>query len=138
IAMLISVVVQLMFHRKYVIDPNKKILGLSPEGAPKMATNPFVIVFSLIILSGITIALLYIDANVFSYLFYLLMACIIFIAIIIFTDKTLNRVEKNKVAVIFTVSFFVVFFWSAFEQAGASLTVFADRQTQRDLGFFVV
>ena len=138
IAMLISVVVQLMFHRKYVVDPNKKVLGLSPEGAPKMATNPFVIVFSLIILSGITIALLYIDANVFSYLFYLLMACIIFIAIIIFTDKTLNRVEKNKVAVIFTVSFFVVFFWSAFEQAGASLTVFADRQTQRDLGFFVV
>jgi POT family proton-dependent oligopeptide transporter len=31
-----------------------------------------------------------------------------------------------------------VFFWSAFEQAGASLTFFADEQTQRDLGFFVV
>jgi POT family proton-dependent oligopeptide transporter len=42
------------------------------------------------------------------------------------------------VAVIFCVSFFVVFFWSAFEQAGASLTFFAEEQTQRDLGFFTV
>ncbi len=32
----------------------------------------------------------------------------------------------------------MVFFWSAFEQAGASLNLFADRQTNRDLGFFVV
>ena len=34
--------------------------------------------------------------------------------------------------------FFVVFFWSAFEQAGASLTFFAEEQTQRDLGLFYV
>lgn len=36
-------------------------------------------------------------------------------------------------AVIFILSFFVIFFWMAFEQAGASLTVFADRQTERGL-----
>ena len=30
-------------------------------------------------------------------------------------------------------AFFVIFFWAAFEQAGASLTVFADRQTDRDM-----
>jgi POT family proton-dependent oligopeptide transporter len=40
--------------------------------------------------------------------------------------------------VLFTVSFFVIFFWSAFEQAGASLTFFASENTQRDLGFYVV
>ena len=67
-----------------------------------------------------------------------MVACILIIAIIIFTDKTLTKLEKSKVAVIFTVSFFVVFFWSAYEQAGASLTFFADEQTNRDLGFFVV
>ena len=54
------------------------------------------------------------------------------------SDKTLSKIEKQRVAVIFSVSFFVVFFWSAFEQAGASLTFFAEEQTQRDLGFFTV
>ena len=33
--------------------------------------------------------------------------------------------------------FFVVFFWSAFEQAGASLTFFADEQTNRHLGLLI-
>jgi len=39
--------------------------------------------------------------------------------------------------VIFIVSFFVVFFWSAFEQAGASLTFFADEQTNRRLDWSI-
>ncbi|PID78832.1 MFS transporter [bacterium DOLJORAL78_65_58] len=43
----------------------------------------------------------------------------------------LAREDWERVAVIFILSFFVIFFWAAFEQAGASLTVFADRQTDR-------
>ena len=31
------------------------------------------------------------------------------------------------------IAFFVVFFWGAYEQTGASLTLFADRQTNKDL-----
>jgi POT family proton-dependent oligopeptide transporter len=56
----------------------------------------------------------------------------------IISDKTLSVIEKQRISVIFIVSFFVIFFWSAFEQAGASLTFFAEEQTQRDLGFFTV
>ena len=41
--------------------------------------------------------------------------------------------KLGLIAVIFILAFFVIFFWMAFEQAGASLTVFADRQTDRDL-----
>lgn len=48
-------------------------------------------------------------------------------------DKPMVRQDWERVAVIFILSFFVIFFWAAFEQAGASLTVFADRQTDRDL-----
>ncbi len=48
-------------------------------------------------------------------------------------DEPLKREDWERVAVIFILSFFVIFFWAAFEQAGASLTVFADRQTNRDL-----
>jgi POT family proton-dependent oligopeptide transporter len=38
------------------------------------------------------------------------------------------------VAVIVVVCFFVIFFWSAFEQTGASLTFFAEEQTDRRFG----
>ncbi|MCB1184729.1 peptide MFS transporter [bacterium] len=48
-------------------------------------------------------------------------------------DVPLTREDKERVAVIFILSFFVIFFWACFEQAGASLTVFADRQTDREI-----
>lgn len=134
IAMSLSVVVQKLFHDKYALDPKNKILGLTPPGSSQIATSTAVIVSSLAGLSLITIGLLYIDAKVVSYLTYLLIASVLFIAFLIFSDKTLNAIEKQRVAVIFIVSFFVVFFWSAFEQAGASLTFFADEQTQRQVG----
>jgi POT family proton-dependent oligopeptide transporter len=53
--------------------------------------------------------------------------------ILILSDKTLTKIERNRIVVIFILAFFVIFFWGAFEQAGASLTLFADRQTERHL-----
>jgi proton-dependent oligopeptide transporter, POT family len=96
------------------------------------------VVGGLLLFSLLTIGLIYIDATQFSYLFYLLIASIVLIAFIVFSDKTLNSNEKKKVGVIFIVSFFVIFFWSAFEQAGASLTFFAAEQTNRQVGSVVV
>ncbi|MBZ5858076.1 peptide MFS transporter [Flavihumibacter profundi] len=138
IGMLISVVIQFLFNNKYVTDPNGDPLGKVPVTAPKFAIQPLVMIISLVLLSFTTIGLLYIDAKVVNYLFYFLIACILFIAFIIFSDKTLISAEKSKVGVIFVVSFFVIFFWSAFEQAGASLTFFASEQTQRQVGSFTV
>jgi POT family proton-dependent oligopeptide transporter len=54
--------------------------------------------------------------------------------IIIFSDKALMHEEKQRISVIFILAFFVIFFWSCFEQAGASLTLFADQQTERHIG----
>jgi POT family proton-dependent oligopeptide transporter len=138
IGMIISVLTLHFLNNKYVIDPDKKIIGLTPNGAPKKFLNPVVMVVGMALLSMTTIGLLYIDAKVVNYLFYLLIGCIALIAVIIYSDKSLNSIEKTRVSVIFTVSFFVIFFWSAFEQAGASLTFFAEEQTQRNLGFFTV
>ena len=50
--------------------------------------------------------------------------------------STLTHVEKQRVAVIFIMVFFSIFFWSAFEQAGSSLTLFADRETNRVINLF--
>jgi POT family proton-dependent oligopeptide transporter len=136
--MIISVIIQKVFHTKYVRDPQGHLLGLTPKDSPKTATNPLLIVGGLIALGLLMIGMLYVDVKVFSYLAYLLIASAIFIAILVFADKSLTNIEKQRIGVIFIVAFFVVFFWSAYEQAGASLTFFADQQTKRDLGFFVV
>lgn len=138
IGMTISVIVQKLFHHKYVKGPDNEVLGLTPKDAPQKFINPFFLVAILIILSLMMIGLVYIDAKVFSYLSYLLLAAVVFIAAFIFSDKSLTQNDKQRIGVIFIVAFFVIFFWSAFEQAGASLTFFAEEQTQRDLGFFVV
>jgi len=68
----------------------------------------------------------------------LLMPPIIVGAVIAFvgwivSDPTLTKVEKDRVWVIIVLSFFIVFFWWAFEQAGGSMTVFALDYTERDL-----
>lgn len=55
----------------------------------------------------------------------------------IILDPSLNPIEKDRIWVIFISAFFVIFFWSAFEQAGASLTFFADEQTDRIMNLFI-
>jgi len=47
--------------------------------------------------------------------------------------SSLTHIEKQRIAVIFIMVFFCIFFWAAFEQAGSSLTLFADRETNRML-----
>jgi len=43
----------------------------------------------------------------------------------------LTTEEKQRIAVIFIMAFFTIFFWACFEQAGSSLTLFADRNVNR-------
>ena len=135
--MIISVIIQKLFQKKYVIDTEGKQLGVVPANAPKKLFSPVVVVLGMTLMVLLFISLFYLDAK-FNYLFYLLSACFIGIPLIIFSDKKLNKSEKEKVGVIFLICFFVIFFWGAFEQAGASLTFFASEQTQRNLGFFTV
>jgi POT family proton-dependent oligopeptide transporter len=42
-----------------------------------------------------------------------------------------NKVERQRIWVIYIISFFIIFFWAAFEQAGSSLTFIASNQTDR-------
>jgi len=137
IGMLLSVLVQKVFQSKYVKSPEGKPLGEVPANAPKKFSNPVLIVGGLILFAALLIGMLYVDAEVFSFLTYLLLASVIFILVLIFSDKSLNRIERQRIGVIFIVSFFVIFFWSAFEQAGASLTFFAEEQTNRQVGLSI-
>lgn len=137
IGMLLSVIVQYVFQQRYIIDADGNPLGETPVHAPKWWTSPLFMSVGLAALSVLMIGLLYVDANVFSFLSYLLIGALLLIGFVVFSDKSLSVLEKKRIAVIFIVSFFVVFFWSAFEQAGASLTFFADEQTDRSLGLSI-
>ena len=47
--------------------------------------------------------------------------------------SALTRVERDRIAVILTLTFFCIAFWSVFEQAGTSLNIFAKKETNRQV-----
>ena len=68
------------------------------------------------------------NLDVVAYLIYI---SLIVMPLLILTDKSLTKDERERIIVIFILAFFVIFFWACFEQAGASLTLFADQQVDR-------
>lgn len=63
----------------------------------------------------------------------ILMGSVVGIVGYIVTDPLLSKIEKDRVWVIMIFTFFVVFFWWAFEQSGGSMTIFANDYTDRTL-----
>jgi POT family proton-dependent oligopeptide transporter len=57
------------------------------------------------------------------------------LAVLILLDSTLTKIETQRILVIYIISFFIIFFWAAFEQAGSSLTFIASNQTDRNIIF---
>jgi len=150
IAMLISLVVQKLYHDKYVRNPKGEILGETPgkiqpspdpetgkthaaiPAPPKAALNPAAIMIGMLCFAAVMIGAMYLDTK-YNYLFYLLGGSFLFIIFFILSDKNLTKEEKQRIWVMIIIAFFVVFFWGAYEQTGASLTFFAERQTNRNL-----
>ncbi len=48
------------------------------------------------------------------------------------SNGTLTSVEKQRIAVIAILTFFVIFFWAGFEQAGSSMTLYTDAYINRN------
>jgi POT family proton-dependent oligopeptide transporter len=49
------------------------------------------------------------------------------------TKQPLTKEEKQRITVIFILTFFVIFFWAGFEQAGSSMTLYTDKYIDRHL-----
>ena len=77
-----------------------------------------------------------VDMDINSFISAAIYALAIALPTFIITDRTLTRTEKGRIGVIYIIALFVIFFWSAFEQAGSSLTIFADKQVDRMIGDF--
>ena len=48
-------------------------------------------------------------------------------------DKSLTKVERDRLIIVGVLCFFSIFFWAAFEQAGTSMNIFASKYTDRQL-----
>jgi POT family proton-dependent oligopeptide transporter len=54
------------------------------------------------------------------------------------TQNSLTKIEKQRIAVIVILTFFVIFFWAGFEQAGSSMTIYTDKYINRNLFGWVI
>lgn len=138
-AMLIGTVLFYFLKNKYVVSPEGRPLGGLPsknvaedfeEGEAQKAN------FSgkALTIAGIAfIALgLFFHYVVGQNLIYtLIYSSGLSLAGLIISDTSLTKIERDRIIVIYIVSFFIIFFWAAFEQAGSSLTFIADNQTDR-------
>ncbi len=140
VGMVVSVILFISLKNKYIVTPEGEQIGVKPNVSrndtdaatgEKKPFNPK----QLYTWSAIFTALFVL----FFFVFDLdLIGTVIFALTIvapgfIISDDSLTKVEKDKIWVIYIAAFFVIFFWAAFEQAGASLTYFAEEQTDRNL-----
>lgn len=140
VAMVFGTLFFIYLKNKYVVDPDGNGIGISPnklsnkneledfqrEGAKSSFT-------AVGIWAAIGLAFFFIFRFVgeLDYIGCFIFSVAIAVSGLIITDKSLTAEERGRVIVIFISAFFVIFFWAAFEQAGSSLTLFAQRNTNR-------
>jgi proton-dependent oligopeptide transporter, POT family len=141
IAMFIGTLTFLYLKNKYVVTPEGKAIGGKPqasdipddESGQAKFTN-LSIVTSIGLAIALTFGFNYLMGGpgvslIKAWLYPFIFAAGISLAYLIMTDKTITKVERDRIWVLYLVCFFVMFFWGAFEQAGSSLTFIADKQT---------
>lgn len=128
---------------KYLIGPDGQQLGIIPDAlkeqpqptqeAKQPVTDKGKQQRNYLLLGILTLAL----ATFFYWCFGndwvsigIFTACIVF-PVSILLEGSLTKIERDRIFVIYIIAFFVIFFWAAYEQAGASLTLFAAEQTDR-------
>ncbi len=138
--MVLSLVIFSIFKAKFLITPEGEQIGVIPAGLVKKEEK-----------AGKKINIIEISKNlgffvivyvVFKYLlnadtFGSFIYAIFFTSpLSIITDKTLTKIEKQKIVALFILIVFTMVFWAAFGQLGSSITFFADKQMDRSfLGF---
>ncbi len=139
-AMFLGTVTFLLLKNKYVVTPEGRPIGGLPknntaddfeEGEAQSASFSQKSIIGAVI-AFIALGLLFhygIGQNVVYSLVY---SAGLTLAGLIISDSSITKIERDRILVIYVVSFFVIFFWAAFEQAGSSLTFIADNQTDRN------
>lgn len=151
VAALVSVVCLVLYvlrKDKYLVDPAGNPIGVEAAAKKSDTTNatdtndtadakPTVkytfkeITLWLVLATGLFTLFMYLfkDDPIGSFIF----TATLVVPAFVISDKSLTKIERQRIWVIYIIAFFVIFFWSAFEQAGISLTYFAAEQTNRNI-----
>lgn len=147
VAMLIGTILFAILKNKFLTAPDGSPVGNPPTFKANMSSTDEAekAVFSTSAIST-TIALFIGFVTLFHFIFVtaepnpikdwiypVIYSAGISLAFLIMTDSTITPIERDRIWVMYIISFFVIFFWAIFEQAGSSLTFIADKQT--DLHF---
>lgn len=156
LAMVTGTMLFFFLKNKYVVYPDGKPIGGIPsksksdlgegEGeAAKFTSGSLVFVSALFVVLFFVFRFLNVNEIFFNHfaigtlvkgiIYPVIYAAGISLAVLILMDKMLTKTETQRILVIYIVSFFIIFFWAAFEQAGSSLTFIASNQTDRTLFF---
>jgi POT family proton-dependent oligopeptide transporter len=139
LGMIVSLIIFYLTKDKHIVDPNGKQLGVGPnktvdtsaDAKKEAAFSPLQLI---ILIGGILTAFSIIHfafgIDIWGSLIY---GMTLVGPFVIITDKSLTKTEKDRLWVIILIMMFVIFFWMCFEQAGASLTFFAEEQTDRTI-----
>ena len=152
IGMVLGILVFQLLQNKYLCTPDGKQIGLAPskntvrsqqEERPNIPLSPTRLLLSIAGAIALFFAFsinyssfsnpaitLFQDADWIGSLIY---AVCVVMPVFIATDKSLTKPERSRIYVIYLIAFFVIFFWAAFEQAGSSLTLLADRNIDRHI-----
>ncbi|MDI1233687.1 MAG: oligopeptide:H+ symporter [bacterium] len=130
IGMAISLICFIIYQKKYLISEQGKELGLPVK---KLDMKSILTIIGSIAIVFFMLNFKQMFKSEVDLIGYVIYGAMIIMPIVILTDKSLNSQERSRIVVIFILAFFVIFFWGAFEQAGASLTLFADKQTDRHI-----
>ncbi|MBP6578208.1 MAG: peptide MFS transporter [Chryseobacterium sp.] len=154
IAMLIGTVTFFILKNKYVVTPEGRPIGGLPKnntsedfeegetqtaqfsgknmGIAGLLFVALFFVFRYILVSEVGFSSVGMGQLIKGIIYPFIYAAGISLAFLIMSSAE-NKIERQRIWVIYIVSFFIIFFWAAFEQAGSSLTFIADNQTDRDI-----
>jgi POT family proton-dependent oligopeptide transporter len=144
VGMLLSLILFVGWKNKFLIGPDGQQLGLIAAGkvkhnqsekevAPARSLKQTITEFALWAIGAVGIFALFRFVFQFDTFGAAIFATSLIMPAYVISDRSLTKIERQRIWVIYIIAFFVIFFWSAFEQAGASLTYFADEQTDRSV-----
>ncbi len=146
IGMLLGLIVFILFKDKYLVTPAGDSIGVIPNNKDEKKTDvndtnkqsdkspvKIAIIWATILIVLFYLLYVVLDTDFFGSIIYSLAVAA---PGYIISDPSLTKIERSRIWVIYIIAFFVIFFWAAFEQAGASLTYFAEAQIDRHLELF--
>lgn len=155
IAMFIGTLVFYFLKNKYVVTPEGRPIGGLPkhnvaddfeEGESQNAIFTLSSkLIALVVFIGLFFVFRYLLVGEFGFsntemstlvkgiIYPFIYAAGVSLAVLIVSDSSITKIERDRIFVIYIVSFFIIFFWAAFEQAGSSLTFIASNQTDRHI-----